>query len=729
MTSNFPGGLDNLVTTRTDSTPNLTIHATDHNNYADAINKIEAELGINPSGSFATVDARFVAAAAAGTAPAYSMQVVSPGHYQMYDRHGTLIEDRTDTATTSALKYILETRVHSGDHVHFGPGRFHLLDAPLGTEAWANTETKLNFVDLQGVTISGEGMYTTTISTYTNTTSASPDVATMLFTRCSGWTLRDFTLELCGVLVTTMETFNGNQATDFRLERIRVTRSKGRGIVMDGGDAGAYAGRNVVHNCIVQGRPRRAELLLIAGGTLSPSTTYRYAYSWTDSDLLGVGLPGETQPSDPVSLDTSVGSKSIRLYIETGPYTCTARNIYRWSAASGWKFIHTVADNTTTNWTDDGTSTPSTPGADFTAHRSTIYQAGYELLSCLDSTISNSIADGVGDVPIGVNQYGFNIVRKGTHQQPDRNRINGCIAIGCAKAGFRIFGGSENIVSNCTTYNSGLPSVYAQFFRVEGTPDTPTRNNIFSNIVGIDDRDATSPDGGVGVNNAFSIVTGTIVPNGTVINSEIFRGNLAGITDAGTNTRQYSRSDHVHTALGALVVAEPLFIPGRYYGPKSDLPFTSNAGVAILADVMYGSPFYCTKDITISDFAIQITAGVGTKCRIGVYAANETDGLWDVRMAQSGDLSSATGTVTWSSGGVSFLAHKRYWWTFLADGALSIMTITPTVSLLGYGSALSFTKNNGILKTIGAGWGSMPGSGPAAPSYNNTVVVIDGLAT
>jgi Pectate lyase superfamily protein len=38
-----------------------TTHAADHNNYADAINKIEAELGINPSGAAATVAARSVA--------------------------------------------------------------------------------------------------------------------------------------------------------------------------------------------------------------------------------------------------------------------------------------------------------------------------------------------------------------------------------------------------------------------------------------------------------------------------------------------------------------------------------------------------------------------------------------------------------------------------------------------------------------------------------------------
>jgi hypothetical protein len=58
MSSNYPGALDNL-TARTDSstaTPNA--HATDHTDERDAINAIETELGLDPSGASATVRAR-----------------------------------------------------------------------------------------------------------------------------------------------------------------------------------------------------------------------------------------------------------------------------------------------------------------------------------------------------------------------------------------------------------------------------------------------------------------------------------------------------------------------------------------------------------------------------------------------------------------------------------------------------------------------------------------------
>jgi hypothetical protein len=58
MASTYPGALDVFVTTRADGTPMATTHAQDHDNENDAINKIEAELGVNPRGGSATVRAR-----------------------------------------------------------------------------------------------------------------------------------------------------------------------------------------------------------------------------------------------------------------------------------------------------------------------------------------------------------------------------------------------------------------------------------------------------------------------------------------------------------------------------------------------------------------------------------------------------------------------------------------------------------------------------------------------
>lgn len=58
MASSYPSGLDAFATTRADTTAMATTHATDHNNLADAVNKIEAELGTLPKGTYSTVRAR-----------------------------------------------------------------------------------------------------------------------------------------------------------------------------------------------------------------------------------------------------------------------------------------------------------------------------------------------------------------------------------------------------------------------------------------------------------------------------------------------------------------------------------------------------------------------------------------------------------------------------------------------------------------------------------------------
>jgi len=60
MASAYPGGLDTFSTTIA-GTDARTGHATQHNNVNDAINKIEAELGVNPSLTAATVAALLAA--------------------------------------------------------------------------------------------------------------------------------------------------------------------------------------------------------------------------------------------------------------------------------------------------------------------------------------------------------------------------------------------------------------------------------------------------------------------------------------------------------------------------------------------------------------------------------------------------------------------------------------------------------------------------------------------
>lgn len=58
MASTYPITLDAFPINRNDATVMATTHAADHNNENDAINKIEAELGINPKGTFTSLTER-----------------------------------------------------------------------------------------------------------------------------------------------------------------------------------------------------------------------------------------------------------------------------------------------------------------------------------------------------------------------------------------------------------------------------------------------------------------------------------------------------------------------------------------------------------------------------------------------------------------------------------------------------------------------------------------------
>ncbi len=55
MASEYPGGIDAFPTNRTNNTAMAGNHPGDHNDLADAVNKIEQTLGVDPQGSFDTV--------------------------------------------------------------------------------------------------------------------------------------------------------------------------------------------------------------------------------------------------------------------------------------------------------------------------------------------------------------------------------------------------------------------------------------------------------------------------------------------------------------------------------------------------------------------------------------------------------------------------------------------------------------------------------------------------
>lgn len=453
--------------------------------------------------------------------------------YFAMDSGGTIVSAVADTATTSGLKAVLTAILPQGTAnktVHFASDtRFHFLDAPLGNESWAGVEDHFSFVSLRDISLVGGG-WGTIISNRTNWSGAT-DTEPLSFTSSQGIHVKDLQIESCGSAKSTTGGIDFDQGVDCHVDHVRILRTRGaQALIFDGGDAGKYGGRNRAMGTLVQGRPQPPQLSLVPGGSLAATTEYRYCVTWTDQDLAGVNTPDETMPSD-VTRITTTSSRIVRMTIQRGPYTCTARNVYRWDATNGWRLIAVIPNNTDQSFDDDGSTTPS--AATF-AKRSTIMGSGFEFMGCHDSVFEACVADGCGDVVVGVNQYAFNITRKALNPS-NGNRIIGCFANMSGLHAYRIGGGSDNIISSSHARNPGTPSVKGQFVRIEGIAGILTNRNIVFGMRGVDDQTSESPFGGGSTSNPYA-VTSTNAPTNNQIAICTFTGHASAPSDLGTGT-------------------------------------------------------------------------------------------------------------------------------------------------------------------------------------------------
>lgn len=470
--------------------------------------------------------------------------------YWAVDGDGHVVSQHADTAITSGLKAVIEDclAIDTGSpkHVHFGQGRFHFLDAPLGNESWAGEEDHVSWGSsgsvLNGLLITGEGIDSTIISNRSNYTAGS-DTEPLSFTNATEVTIRDLTVESCGFYRGTTDAIDGDQAARVQISRVLVRRSRSRAIVLDGGDPGKNSRHNVIDSVVVQGRPPMTGLYPTAGGSLAASTDYSYCLTWTDMDMAGAGVAGETRPSDHQTVATTASNLSVRLMIPRAPYSVTQTNIYRRSTPDGgWVLIGSVAGNEPTTFLDDGTAVTS--AATFTLG-STIPQAGIELLGVQETLITNCIIDGNGDGDSASVQYGINLVRKSiVPTSCDKNVVTGNLVRGSMQAGLRIAGGNDNLLMGNTVINVGVPAAKVNGIRLEGLTGTTTnRNRIIGNRV-MDDRTADHPEGGGGMSQAL-YVNSTTSPT---LNA--FHGNIvtdystaAAVFDSGTDTDWWGNQD------------------------------------------------------------------------------------------------------------------------------------------------------------------------------------------
>ncbi len=468
--------------------------------------------------------------------------------YYAKNKTGNFMTFSQDTGTTSGLKSVLTTLLpvgpgSSGDnaHLHFTTGRFHFLDAPLGNEAWAGVEDHMSYARINGLTFTGEGMRSTIISNRTNQTAAAPDTEPFSFTNCNKITMRDFTAESCGVAKSTTDCLDFDQGKDCLLERIRITRSRSCGIIIDGGDAGKHASGNTVRDCIIEGRPPKPMVDLLAGGsTFAAGDVVRYCVTYQDLDLGGVQTTAECKPSDYSYVVMDASNKQAKIYVPIGPYSTAGRRVYRKTNAGVWNLIQTIADNTTTTYTDDGTTAGS--AASFT-NLSMVIDSGIKLLAASGNLLTGNIIDGVGDAG-GAAGYGINLDRKNHTENgtsvafgSNNNQVIANRVRGTYKSGIRIVGGSDNQVSNNQISNPGVASPLAAGITIDGivSPLTIQDRNLVVNNRIYDDQDAANPVS-AGMNYGI-LITSTATPTNNVIGPNIITGNSGSIvSDSGATS-------------------------------------------------------------------------------------------------------------------------------------------------------------------------------------------------
>lgn len=483
---------------------------------------------------------------------------------------GHVVSIHSDTADTSGLKAVIEDILSdaspNGLKVHFGSGRYHFLDAPTGNESWAGVEDHVSWggssLLTQGLEISGEGIDNTIISNRTNWQGAA-DTEPFSFTNATDVHIRDLTVESCGYYKSTTDALDFDQGSRILVDNVKISRSRSRAIVVDGGDDGRNATHNVIRSVVVQGRPPETLCVAYAGGSLSTTTTYDYCLTWEDMDLAGAGVPAETRPSEPARLTTTGTNKQVRIQIPRAPYSVTKTHIYRRDATGGgWVLIGSVDGNQPTTFIDDGTAV--TAPAVFTK-RSTIPQGAIEFLGCSESIMTDNLIDGSGDGEIGAVQYGLNVVRKSSvPTSSDRNILQRNVVRGTMNAGIRVSGGSDNLISDNMVVNVGVPTAKVNGVRIEGLSGVLTnRNRVVNNTI-LDNRDSTHPDGGVGMNIGLTI-TSTNSPTSNIVQGNIFNGGAtsnaisnSGVNsvirqNSGTNSKTFDSSNIVVLAVGEAV--------------------------------------------------------------------------------------------------------------------------------------------------------------------------------
>jgi parallel beta-helix repeat protein len=174
---------------------------------------------------------------APGSPDPYVVSHVSGSNYQAVGANGNTI---TGTLKSVVQNAAADLEGSGGGTVQFTAGTFDL-----GSDFF-------KFSELHDVTFDGAGMNSTIIQ---NNNSSAADTEPFNFTGTLRVTVSDLTVVAQGAPRSTSDALDFDKGNDSVVERVRITASRGRGIVFDGKNSNWTSVSNEVHDCVIDGLP------------------------------------------------------------------------------------------------------------------------------------------------------------------------------------------------------------------------------------------------------------------------------------------------------------------------------------------------------------------------------------------------------------------------------------------------------------------------------------------
>jgi parallel beta-helix repeat protein len=260
---------------------------TTNNNTAPAVGALLGTTGGFPSGTWLTVN---VSSAIAGNGlVSFALTTPSSTAVKVTSREGVnkpqliapappgpspylvskagssyqAVSQTTGTTFTGTAKFVVEKAVADLEGSGGGTVRFTAGTFDLGSEYF-----RLN--DVFDLEFAGAGMDATVIQ---NFSSAAIDTEPVNVSDADRLAVRDLTVSAGGPARSTSDALDFDGGNEVTIERVKVTASRGRGIVFDGKDYDRNALRNEVHDCVITGTASDGiELLASSNNTIEGCT-------------------------------------------------------------------------------------------------------------------------------------------------------------------------------------------------------------------------------------------------------------------------------------------------------------------------------------------------------------------------------------------------------------------------------------------------------------------------